>query len=86
MWFHVDDEHFLVIAHEEGASTVGGQDAADLNWNHIVLHIHTLWRKFGKNKPPADWYLYGVRPGCRDPWRGMVPHGEVADITASRHT
>src|ERR1035437_10101626 len=66
---HVDDEHLFVIAHEERASTVGGQDTADLDRNHIVLHSHSLGRNFRKNKPLANWYLYGA--GSASPPRAL---------------
>ena len=47
----VDDEDLLVIAHEEGAPAVGGQDAPNLHRNHIVLHVRSLGRNRKKTSP-----------------------------------
>ena len=35
---HVDDETFFVVAKEDGAAVVGGQHAADLDFDNVVLH------------------------------------------------
>ena len=41
----VDDENLLVIADEQRAAAVGGQDSANLNGHHFVLHTLSLWEK-----------------------------------------
>jgi hypothetical protein len=38
-WFHVNDEDLIVVAYEDSAASISRQDASNLNWNHIVLHI-----------------------------------------------
>jgi len=38
----LDDEDLLVVAHEDGAPAVGGQNAANLDWHHFILHAATV--------------------------------------------
>ena len=40
--FDVDDENFFVIADEQRATAVGGENTADLHRHHIVLHDANL--------------------------------------------
>src|SRR5205823_644215 len=48
----VDDENLVVVADEQGATAVGGQDPANLDRHHIVLHINSVLRK-SENTSPA---------------------------------
>jgi len=52
VWFDVDDEDFFVVAYEESTPAVGGQNTPDLNRHDIVLHDHSVGRKWKKTSPP----------------------------------
>ena len=48
---HIDDKNLFVVAHEQGTPTVGRQNPANLNRQHVVLHAPTLCRICGKTSP-----------------------------------
>src|SRR4051812_35613889 len=74
---HINDEYLFVIPNEQCASTVGGQDSANLDRHHIVLHIHSVLRYDEKTSLPRTPGL-GVLPSGG----ATLPGSEISQLVA----
>ena len=63
----LNDEDFLIISDENGASAVGGQDSANLNRHNVVLHTDSLWRCGQKTSVPVRAGESGKARSKKDP-------------------
>src|SRR5436190_8274059 len=62
---YLDDEDLLVVADEDGATAVGGEDSANLNGHHVVLHHLTLLPKPQKTSPVNTRNALSAARCCR---------------------
>jgi hypothetical protein len=50
----LDDKDFFVIANEDRAATVRGEDAANVHRDNVVLHAESLCAKEEKTSPVCE--------------------------------